>query len=91
MDCAYFCDTSVNYTSSGAVMSKTDDAIEKALDNRSNKIQLRLFRILTTVCITGTLAAVGTLWNFGIYLYENSVATKAAIDTFIKVKESGGQ
>lgn len=69
-------------------MSKTDEAVEKALANKINGYLLRFFRMTTTVCITTTLAVSGLLWTFGIYLYENSAATKAAIDTFIEVKKS---
>jgi hypothetical protein len=68
-------------------MSKADEAIEKAIINRENKNLLRFFRTATVVCVTATVALTGLLYNFGIYLYNNSEATQAAIDTFIEVKK----
>lgn len=64
----------------------TADAIDKALSARINAYLYKFFRMTTTVCITATIAITGFLWNFGSYLYNNSEATKAAIDTFIEVK-----
>lgn len=68
-------------------MSKTEEAVEKVVMNKVNGYLLRFFRTTTTICITATLAVTGLLYNFGVYLYINSEATKAAIDTFIEVKK----
>lgn len=72
-------------------MSKAEEAIEKAIMNRENKNLLRFFRTATVVCITATFAVTGFLYNFGVYLYNNSEATQAAIDTFIEVKKQHGK
>lgn len=68
-------------------MGKTEDAVEKALTAKINGYLLRFFRMTTTVCVTATIAVTGGLYSFGTYLYNNSEATKAAIDTFIEVKK----
>lgn len=68
-------------------MSKTDEAAEKAIKKVFDGWLLRFFRTTTTVCITATAAVIGGLYRFGIYLYNNSDATRAAIDTFIEVKK----
>jgi hypothetical protein len=67
--------------------TKTEDAVEKAISARINSYLYRFFRTATTVCITATIAVTGLLYNFGVYLYNNSEATQAAIDTFIEVKK----
>lgn len=67
-------------------MNKTEEAVEKALAARINIYLFRFFRTTTTVCITATIAMTGFLYSFGNYLYKHSEATKAAIDTFIEVK-----
>jgi hypothetical protein len=68
-------------------MSKTEEAVEKVVMTKINGYLLRFFRTTTTICITATLAVTGLLYNFGLYLYNNSEATQAAIDTFIEVKK----
>lgn len=68
--------------------NQANDDIDKAITNRVNTYLLRFFRATTTVCITATIALVGLLYSFGGYLYNHSEATKAAINTFIEVKEN---
>jgi hypothetical protein len=72
----------------GGIVSKTEDLVEKALASKINGYLLKFFRMTTTVCITATIAVTGGLYTFGTYLYNNSEATKAAIDTFIEVKKN---
>jgi hypothetical protein len=69
------------------VKSNNEEIIEKVIIARENKNLLRLFKASFFVCISATIAVMGMLYNFGNYLYENSIATQAAIDTFIEVKK----
>lgn len=68
-------------------MSKVNDAIDDAIGKKIKEYLYKFFRATTTICITATLAVSVWLYNCGVYLYNNSEATKAAIDTFIEVKK----
>lgn len=66
---------------------KIEDAVDKAISRRWHDLLYKGFRNGFLICITTTLALSGMLYKYGIYLYNNSEATKAAIDTFIEVKK----
>jgi len=68
-----------------------EEEIEKAVSDAFrefvNAWLFNFFKRAAILCITATLALTGGLYKFGEYLYINSEATQAAIDTFIDVKK----